>query len=71
MSIIILYIYFIIPQIAQIEREQATHDTVLAMDKKTMSEIRRYHNPPPMMHRVIQAALLLLGEDEITTSVST
>lgn len=44
---------------------------ILAMDKKTMSEIRHYSKPSPLVHRVMQAALLLLGEDEGTTSVWT
>jgi hypothetical protein len=40
---------------------------VLDMDKNTMSEIRRYQNPPQDVHRVMQAVWLLLGEDEDTT----
>lgn len=40
---------------------------ILAMDKKTMCEIRSYAKPSPLVHRVMQAALLLLGEDEGTT----
>ena len=42
---------------------------ILAMDKKTMCEIRSYAKPSPLVHRVMQAALLLLGEDEGTTEV--
>ena|SRR6218665_112504 len=42
----------------------------LAMDSKMVAEIRRYQNPPPVLHKVIQAALLLVGEDEDTTDVS-
>ena len=44
------------------------HD-ILDMDRKTMSEMRSYNRPPMILHRVLQAALLLLGEDEETTSV--
>jgi len=43
---------------------------VLDMGRKLMTEIRRYQNPPPAMHRIMQSALLLLGEDEDTTDVS-
>jgi len=42
---------------------------VLDMGRKLMTEIRRYQNPPPAMHRIMQSALLLLGEDEDTTDV--
>lgn len=42
----------------------------LAMDSKTVAEIRRYQNPPKILHKVIQGALLLVGEDEDTTDVS-
>ncbi|KAI0210891.1 hypothetical protein LSAT2_004330 [Lamellibrachia satsuma] len=44
------------------------HD-ILDMDRKTMSEMRSYNHPPMILHRVLQAALLLLGEDEETTSI--
>jgi len=44
---------------------------VLDMGRKLMTEIRRYQNPPPAMHRIMQSALLLLGEDEDTTDVRT
>jgi len=43
---------------------------VLDMGRKLMTEIRRYQNPPTAMHRIMQSALLLLGEDEDTTDVS-
>ena len=39
------------------------------MDMKTMSEIRRYHKPPPKIHDVMKAAMLLFGQDEETTTV--
>jgi len=44
---------------------------VLDMGRKLMTEIRRYQNPPKAMHRIMQSALLLLGEDEDTTDVRT
>ena len=37
----------------------------------TMSELRSYKVPPPLIHEVMKASLLLLGEDEFVTSVST
>ena len=43
---------------------------ILNMDKNTMTEIRRYDRPLPVLHQVLTAAFLLLGEDEETTSVS-
>lgn len=52
-----------------IERMPHGRQSILDMDKKTMSEIRRYQNPPPVLHKVIQGAFLLLGEDEDTTDV--
>ena len=43
---------------------------VLQMESKTMSEIRSYRTPPHVVHKVMIASFLLLGEDEETTSVS-
>jgi len=40
---------------------------ILDMDSRTMSEVRRYHNPPEEVAIVMRATLLLLGEDELTT----
>jgi hypothetical protein len=52
-----------------LETLDRTHNnkTTLDISRKIMTEIRRYHNPPPIMHRVMQAAFLLLGEDEEST----
>ena len=44
------------------------HD-ILNMDRRTMSEMRSYNNPPKILHKVLKASFLLLGEDEGTTSV--
>ncbi|ESO03382.1 hypothetical protein HELRODRAFT_173674 [Helobdella robusta] len=44
-----------------------TNKNILNMDKKTMTEIRRYMNPPPTFHKIMQSTFLLLGEDEETT----
>jgi len=42
---------------------------ILAMDKKTMAEIRSYSKPSPLVHRIMSAALLLMREDEGSTAV--
>lgn len=34
-----------------------------------MSEMRRFANPPEAVKKVMQATLLLLGDDEATTEV--
>ena len=47
-------------------RLQADYDTI---KQSTMTEIARYREPPYPVHKVLQAALLLLGEDEQTTEV--
>lgn len=51
-------------------RLERLHTSILDMDRKTMTEVRRYSKPPPRVHRVIQAALLMLGQDEEATAVS-
>lgn len=40
---------------------------ILAMDKKTMTELKHYAKPSPIVHRVMQATFLLLGIDEEKT----
>ena len=40
------------------------------MDRNTMSEVKRYSKPPAGLHPVMQASLLLLGEEEDTTQVN-
>lgn len=51
-------------------RQRSRRPFSMELSRKTMSEIRRYQNPPTDLHRVMQGVLLLLGEDEQTTSVS-
>ena len=51
------------------ERLHHLHHTILDMDKKTMTEIRRYHKPPAGVHQVMRASLLIMGEDEESTMV--
>ena len=54
----------------QLQRLMRLKLAILNMDKNTMSEIRRYDRPTPILHEVLQAVFLLLGEDEETMSVS-
>ncbi len=42
---------------------------VLALDQTTMLELRNYANPPKLVHQVIKATLLLLGDEEKLTKV--
>jgi bifunctional DNase/RNase len=42
---------------------------MLAMDRKTMTEIKSYSKPSPLVHLVMQAVFLLFDEDEEKTSV--
>ncbi|KAI0242153.1 hypothetical protein LSAT2_014586 [Lamellibrachia satsuma] len=52
----------------QLQRLMRLKLAILNMDKNTMSEIRRYDRPKPILHEVLQAVFLLLGEDEETMS---
>ncbi|XP_048760115.1 uncharacterized protein LOC125669562 isoform X3 [Ostrea edulis] len=45
----------------QLHRIEKLRHSVLNMDKRTVSEIRNYGNPPDGVHQSIQAACLLLG----------
>ena len=45
-------------------------NTILDFDKATISEIRSYDHPPKILPRVLQAAVMLLGEDERRASVN-
>lgn len=45
-------------------------NTILDFDKATISEIRSYDHPPKILQRVVQAAVMLLGEDERSASVN-
>ena len=42
---------------------------MLTLNSAMISEIRRYSKPPRVMHAVLQATLLLLGEPEYLTDV--
>jgi len=42
---------------------------VLGLDQKTIAEIKGYQSPPPAVHRVMMATLLLLGHWEEETEV--
>jgi hypothetical protein len=41
----------------------------LEMNSGLFSELRRYNKPPEIVHKVIQATLLLFEEDEARTEV--
>ena len=41
----------------------------IVISRNTLSEVRRYTNPPPHLHKVVQALLLMLGDDETKTKV--
>ena len=41
----------------------------IVLDRKAMSDVTSYRNPPPSVHAVLQATLLLFGEDEDLTGV--
>ena len=53
-----------------LHRLEKLNRVVLDLDQSTMAEIRGYPTPPDEVHRVMIAALLLLGEDESKTKVS-
>ena len=53
--------------IEKIERRMLTDYNTIS--QSTVTEIARYREPPYPVHTVLQAALLLLGEDEQTTEV--
>ena len=42
----------------------------MKLDKKTIAEIRSYANPPKLVHDVMKASLLLLGDHEGKTKVN-
>ena len=52
------------------KRVDKLKSSMYAMDHAVFAEIRRYHKPHPVVHRIICAALLLLGEHEGKTRVS-
>ncbi|XP_064609540.1 uncharacterized protein LOC135473611 [Liolophura sinensis] len=47
-----------------LERLSKLKSSILSMDAGTMTELRRYNNPPEMVHQVMIATFLLLGEHE-------
>ena len=55
--------------IQKLERQILTDYNTIS--QSTVTEIARYREPPYPVHTVLQAALLLLGEDEQTTEVVT
>ena len=53
-----------------LERIEALKEAVVKLDRKTMQELRNYSDPPKLVHRVMKAALLLLGDELKVTTVS-
>ena len=53
-----------------LERLQDLQKAIIQMDQKKMLEIKNYTNPPRLVHEVMIATLLLLGEPESNTRVS-
>ncbi len=52
-----------------LERVHNLKQIVLKMDKQCMAEIRGYARPPNLVHEMMVAALLLLGDSEKPTRV--
>ena len=57
--------------VQQANRKQYKQRVILDMDTRTMAELRRYAKAPPTLHKVMAGSLLLVGEDERATKVST
>ena len=49
---------------SRLRRFKRIQHEVLAMDQKTISEIRSYPKPPPAVHAVMMATYMLLGYKE-------
>ena len=45
------------------ERIARLSSAILSMDSATMMEVRHYKRPPHVVHQVMRAALILLGDD--------
>jgi hypothetical protein len=58
---------YLSPQLMRLE--QLRHD-VLNMDAKAYAEIKHYANPPEQVIAILQACLVLVGEDERKLGVS-
>ncbi len=55
--------------IKSLERMASLDEAVLKLDQRRMLELRNYANPPKLVYHVIQATLLLLGDEEQLTKV--
>lgn len=53
-----------------LERIEALKEAVVKLNQKTMLELRNYSDPPKLVHRVMKAALVLLGDELKVTTVS-
>ena len=50
--------------LAQLKRLEELRQPVLAVHHITVAEIRSYDKPPPVVHQVMVATLMLLGDKE-------
>ena len=48
----------------QLIRIEKLRHAILNLDQKTIAELRSYSCPPPVVHRVMEATYLLLGEPD-------
>lgn len=53
-----------------LQRLENLRDAILLLDATALAEVRRYAQPPPLVHDIMIAVLLLLGHDEGQTRVS-
>jgi len=53
------------------DQDQDSRGTTMQLNRATVSELGSYQNPPREVHEVMIGSLLLLGESEDNTSVST
>jgi len=55
----------------QLRRIEKLRHAILNLDQRTIAEIKSYSQPPPAVYKVMQAAFLLLGEQEKNLKVCT
>jgi len=56
--------------IKSLKRIQKLKQAILKLDQNTMLEIKNYQNPPKGVHEVMISTLLILGDSEKATKVS-
>ena len=55
----------------QLRKIEKLRHAILALDQKTIAEIKSYKEPPPAVHTVMATTFLLLGDSEKTLKVRT